>query len=145
MISGVFKKKIISHVDSRGFFREIFYSHKNFNIKQVSHSKIKKHITKGWHVHKKQYQWNYLLNGKIVVYLIDLRTNSETYKKRMKIKINSKKINVTYCFPPGVAHGYKTLTRDNHMIYGTSGKYSSSEEYKLPLKNNIFLNPFKNK
>jgi dTDP-4-dehydrorhamnose 3,5-epimerase len=145
MFSKTHIKKILSHEDSRGFFREIFHSNKYCNIKQISHSMINRNVTKGWHIHKKQYQWNYLIKGKILVYLIDLRKNSKSYKKKIKILLDSKKNKISYFFPPGVAHGYKTLATNNHIIYGTSGKYSPSEEYKLPLNNNLFLNPFKNK
>ena len=45
---------------------------------------------------QKQSQWNYLLKGKLEVYLLDLRKNSKTYKK---IKfIVSDKIPVIYFF-----------------------------------------------
>ena len=45
MIKGVVIKKIKSHNDKRGFFREIFKTKKNskkINFKQISHSYIKK-------------------------------------------------------------------------------------------------------
>ena len=85
MIDGVIKKKIISHNDKRGFFREIMKNDNKFTkIKfvQISHSKIKKSIKKGWHVHKKQSQWNYLIKGSIKVFLLDLRKQSRTYNKK---------------------------------------------------------------
>ena len=137
MIKGVVIKKIVSNNDKRGFFREIMKandSYTNIKFKQISHSKINKSIQKGWHVHKKQSQWNYLLKGKLEVYLLDLRKNSKTYKKKIKF-IVSDKIPVIYFFPPQIAHGYKTLEKENHIIYGTSGIYSVAEEYKLPFEN----------
>lgn len=137
MIKGVKIKKIVSHNDRRGFFREIMkVSDKYTNIKfrQISHSRINKSITKGWHVHKKQYQWNYLLKGKIEVFLLDLRKNSKSFKKQIKFIVSEKKP-LIYFFPPNVAHGYITLKKDNHIIYGTSGIYSKLEEYKLPFIN----------
>jgi dTDP-4-dehydrorhamnose 3,5-epimerase-like enzyme len=137
MIKGVKIKKIVSHNDRRGFFREIMkVSDKYTNIKfrQISHSKINKSIKKGWHVHKKQYQWNYLLKGKIEVFLLDLRKNSKSFKKQIKFIVTEKKP-LIYFFPPNVAHGYITLKKDNHIIYGTSGIYSKLEEYKLPFIN----------
>ena len=137
MIKGVKIKRIVSHNDRRGFFREIMkVSDKYTNIKfrQISHSKINKSIKKGWHVHKKQYQWNYLLKGKIEVFLLDLRKNSKSFKKQIKFIVTEKKP-LIYFFPPNVAHGYITLKKDNHIIYGTSGIYSKLEEYKLPFIN----------
>lgn len=137
MIEGVIIKKIISHKDKRGFFREIMKNNKNYTkikFNQISHSKIKKSIQKGWHVHKKQYQWNYLLKGSIKVSLLDLRKKSKTFMKKMHFSVNEKNP-VIYFFPPHVAHGYITQKDNNHIIYGTSGIYSKDEEYKLPFKN----------
>lgn len=134
MIKGVIIKNIISKNDNRGFFREIMKvtdTYTNVKFKQISHSKIHKSIRKGWHIHKKQYQWNYLLKGKIAVYLLDLRKRSKTFNKQYKFIVSDKKP-VIYFFPPQIAHGYITLKKDNHIIYGTSGAYSKSEEYKLP-------------
>ena len=73
MIKDVIIKKIISNDDKRGFFREIMKvtdTYTNVKFKQISHSRIHKSIKKGWHAHKKQHQWNYLLKGKIEVILI---------------------------------------------------------------------------
>ena len=145
MIEGVVLKKILSHKDNRGFFREIFKLNKLFQkkkINQVSHSYIKKNIIKAWHIHKKQDQWNYLLKGKIHVYLFDTRKNSETYKNNLNFKLDSNKQNLIYFFPSGVAHGYITKSNDNHMIYGTSGIYNPKEEYKVSLNNKLIPNFF---
>jgi len=146
-INGVYFKKIKSNIDKRGFFREIFRD--DFLIKkklrQISHSFIKKNIIKAWHLHQKQSQWNYLLKGKIKLYLFDTRPSSKTYKKHTTFNIDSKKSSIMYFFPAGVAHGYLTLSNENHMIYGTSGLYNPSEEYKINLKNNLIPNFFNKK
>ena len=86
MIKGVVIKNIKSNNDKRGFFREIMKEtdkYTSVKFKQISHSKINKFVKKGWHFHKKQYQWNYLLRGKIEVYLLDLRKRSKTYNKKI--------------------------------------------------------------
>lgn len=145
MIKGVVIIKIKSHNDKRGFFREIFKTKKNskkINFKQISHSYIKKRIIKAWHIHKKQSQWNYLLKGKIKLYLYDTRLSSKTFKKYISLSIDSKKNSIMYYFPAGVAHGYQTLSNENHMIYGTSGIYNPEEEYKMSLKNDLIPNFF---
>ena len=147
MIKGVKITKIKSYNDNRGFFREILKQkdkYTNVNFKQISHSFIKKNITKGWHLHKKQYQWNYLVTGKINVWLFDTRKKSKTYKKSLKINIDSKKDKILYFFPPGVAHGYKSISKINHIIYGTSGYYDKAEEKKLDLNSDLIPNYFKN-
>lgn len=136
MIKGVVIKNIKSNNDYRGFFREIMKktdTYTDVTFKQISHSKVKRFIKKGWHVHKKQYQWNYLLKGKIEVYLLDLRKSSKTYKKKIKFIVSDNKPTI-YFFPPNIGHGYIALKKENHIIYGTSGVYSVSEEYKLPFR-----------
>ena len=128
-----FKFKLKNNKDERGFFIEIFrLDQLNFrnHIFQVSHSQIKQNILKGWHFHKKQSQWNYLLKGKIKVFLIDNRKNSKTYKKIVSFYIDAKKDHIAYFFPPNVGHAYFTYGKENHMIYGTSGYYDKKEEYK---------------
>ena len=102
MIKDIIIKKIISKDDERGFFREIMKisdTYTKIKFRQISHSKIHKSIKKGWHVHKKQYQWNYLLKGKIEVYLLDLRKKSKTYNQQSKFIVTEKKP-VIYFFPP---------------------------------------------
>ncbi|WP_440915355.1 dTDP-4-dehydrorhamnose 3,5-epimerase family protein [Candidatus Pelagibacter sp.] len=143
-IQGVIFKNIKSHKDDRGFFREIFKDNKLISkkFKQISHSFIKKNIIKAWHLHRKQSQWNYLLKGKIILYLYDTRNKSKTFKKHTTICIDSKKKSVMYFFPAGVAHGYITLSKENHMIYATSGLYDPDEEYKISLENNLIPNFF---
>ena len=139
IFKGIVIKSIKSHKDKRGFFIEIFklsdkYTNKKF--KQISHSKIKKGVVKGWHIHKKQYQWNYLLKGSINVYLKDLRRNSKTFNKMINFKLSDNKP-VIYYFPPYIAHAYIATGKENHMIYGTSGEYNPYEEYKLKINAEI--------
>ena len=136
MIEGVIIKNITSKNDSRGFFREIMKitdTYTNVKFKQISHSRIHKSIKKGWHVHKKQYQWNYLLKGRIRVYLKDLRKTSSTFNKIVNFKIDEKKPKI-YFFPPNIGHAYITLNKENHVIYATSGVYNKNEEYKIDLE-----------
>ena len=135
-----FKIKLNNNNDNRGYFIEIFKLNQiNFKskISQVSHSFIKKNILKGWHYHKKQSQWNYLLKGKIKVFLIDNRKNSKTYKKIRSFNINAKKDRIAYFIPPNVGHAYFTYNKDNHMIYGTSGYYDKKEEYKIKFNKSL--------
>lgn len=132
-----FKIKLKSNKDKRGFFIEIFkLSQLNFKSKmnQISHSFIKKNIIKGWHFHKKQTQWNYLLKGKIKVFLIDNRKHSKTFKQIKSFQIDADKDKVVYFFPANIGHAYITYSKDNHMIYGTSGYYDKNEEYKKSFK-----------
>lgn len=132
--------KIKSNNDKRGFFREIFKVKQlkyNNKLKQISHSFIKKNVLKGWHFHKKQIQWNYLLEGKIRLFLLDNRIKSKTYLSIKSFILDSKKNNFVYCIPPNVGHAYLTIADVNHMIYGTSDYYNPQEEFKLPFNKDL--------
>ena len=129
-----FKFKLKKNGDSRGFFIEIFKCNKikfKNKITQVSHSFVKNKILKGWHYHKKQTQWNYLLKGRIKIFLIDNRRDSKTYKRIRSFTINANKERIAYFFPANIGHAYLTYDKENHMIYGTSGYYDKNEEYKI--------------
>ena len=143
LFADTFKIDLKKNIDKRGFFIETFrvdqLSYKS-NILQVSHSFTKKEILKGWHFHKKQTQWNYLLNGKIKVFLIDNRKNSKTYKKIKSFIVDSNKDKCIYFFPPNIGHAYITFAKENHIIYGTSGYYDPKEEYKVEFDKRFIRN-----
>ena len=140
LFSNTYKINLKNNIDKRGFFIEIFKLDQlkfKSKILQVSHSYIKKKIIKGWHFHKKQTQWNYLLSGKIKVVLKDNRKNSKTFKKIKSFIIDANKEKVVYFFPPNIGHAYVALGQKNHILYATSGNYNPGEEYKMPLEKSI--------
>ena len=136
MIDGVVIKEVVSNEDDRGFFREIFKignSLSGLTISQVSHSLVKEKIIKGWHGHKNQHQWNYILQGVANIILYDDRIESPTYKNKQKFTVNGEIDKMYYAFPPGVLHGYKCVQGPMHIIYATSGLYDISDEIKESL------------
>lgn len=122
--------------DERGFFSEIirFSNHKyDFNNAQISHSKVKKNIIKGWHGHKKQNQWNYIVRGNILVVLYDNNPQSSTYTKYFKKYIGHNYNNLAYFFEPGILHSYKCVSNFADIIYITSGNYDPINEIKIDI------------
>lgn len=141
MIDGVIIKELITHNDERGFFREIIRFPEEFpkeNIGQISHSLVNEGVIKGWHGHKIQSQWNYVLNGKIKVVLLDERKDSNTYHQTMEFFAGEGENPKYYFFPPGVLHGYKCIKGPMNIIYVTSGIYDLDEEIKMIIENVIF-------
>jgi dTDP-4-dehydrorhamnose 3,5-epimerase len=135
MINGVEYSNIESHIDERGFFRELFKlktSFTNEGIGQLSHSLVYTGIIKAWHSHKEQTQWNYVLNGTIFVALHDLRKDSNTFRKTITFLAGENEKPFLYKFPPGVAHGYKCINGPMNIIYITSGKYDLNDEIRIP-------------
>ncbi|MFH1798616.1 MAG: dTDP-4-dehydrorhamnose 3,5-epimerase family protein [Candidatus Omnitrophota bacterium] len=137
MIKDVIIKKLKTHEDGRGFFREIFRFSEEFKsicVGQLSHSLVKEGVLKGWHGHKKQSQWNYVVTGLIKVALYDDRDNSPTYKQIMEFIAGDGRDALAYFFPPGVLHGYKCLKGPMQIVYVTSGVYDLEDEVRLPVE-----------
>ena len=66
MIEGVVLKTLVTHTDERGFFREIIRSTDDFfkeGFGQWSHSLMYPGVTKAWHIHEKQTDWWYVMDG----------------------------------------------------------------------------------
>ena len=134
MIKGVIIKELVTHTDERGFFREIFRFSEEFekiSLGQLSHSLAKEGVVKAWHGHKEQFQWNYVVLGKIKVVLYDNRSESSTYRETMEFLVGDDEKPRAYFFPPGVLHGYKCLKGPMQIIYVTSGVYDLSDEVRI--------------
>jgi dTDP-4-dehydrorhamnose 3,5-epimerase len=134
MIHGVEFKELITYADDRGFFREIIRNTDELfkeGFGQISHSIVYQGVIKAWHFHKKQTQWNYVVNGLIKVVLHDLRKESPTYNETMEFLAGDNQLPKVYCFPPGVAHGYKCLNGPMNIIYITSGIYDLTDEGRI--------------
>ncbi len=136
MIEGVVIKVLKTHEDERGFFREIFRFSEEYNdvsVGQLSHSLVNEGVIKGWHGHREQSQWNYVVTGLIEVALYDDRGNSPTYKETIEFLVGDGQEPCAYFFPPGVLHGYKCLKGPMQIIYVTSGVYDLEDEVRIPL------------
>jgi dTDP-4-dehydrorhamnose 3,5-epimerase len=140
-IEQVVVKKLVSHGDSRGFFREIvretdpFFEGATFG--QWSHSKMSHNVVKAWHYHHQQTDWWYVAMGVIETVLFDKREKSPTFGKKMIFQMgenDSKDQNREVCvkIPPGVLHGLKVLSSESHLFYITSQVYNPNEEGRLP-------------
>lgn len=134
MIEGVEFKKIISHIDERGYFRELLRKEDKILVEglgQTSHSLVYSGVVKGWHGHVYQTQLNYVVNGLIYVALYDSRINSNTYKQIMTFLVGDHQDSQIYKFPPGVLHGYKCISGPMNIIYFTSGQYDLLDEIRV--------------
>jgi len=111
--------KNISHYDKRGYFKELL---KEKNLKNkfpftvMSYSK--KNVLRGMHMQTKNPQGKFIsvLKGKIFDVSIDLRKNSKTFGKAFSC-ILSEKNSKSIFIPPGFAHGFLTLEKENYIIY----------------------------
>lgn len=133
MIDGVKILNPKSFVDDRGFFKEIFRFHEQFEnipLGQLSHSMVMQGVIKGWHGHVYQSQWNYVISGVIEIVLFDDRKDSRTFGEIIELRSGDGGSQIAYFFPPGVLHGYKCLEGPMHIIYITSGTYDLQDEVR---------------
>ena len=119
MIEGVAIKKLVTHTDERGFFREVIRVNDDFfkeGFGQCSHAVVYPGITKAWHVHRIQIDWWYIVTGVLKVALHDTRKDSPTFRETMEMLMGDNQPSTALRIPPGVAHGYKCISGPAHIL-----------------------------
>jgi len=135
-IEGVIVKKLIKHVDDRGFFMEILrdddYLLKRFG--QASISMSYPGVIKAFHYHKKQDDLWFFPKGNAQVVLYDMRDDSLT-KGETNVFYMGEHNPILLLIPKGVAHGYRVLGNEPAIItYFTTESYNPEEpdEFRIP-------------
>jgi dTDP-4-dehydrorhamnose 3,5-epimerase len=134
VIEGVVLKKLVTHTDERGFFREIIRVTDEFfaeGFGQWSHSLMYPGVVKAWHIHAQQVDWWYVVSGVLKVALHDRRADSPTRGKTMELLMGDNQEAQVLRVPPGVAHGCKCLTGPVHLLYVTSKTYDPADEGRI--------------
>ena len=118
--------------DDRGLFHKVYNCDEfkklsiNFEPKEQFFSISSKNVLRGMHFQIKQYAQAKLvscLSGKILDVIVDLRNNSESFKKVISVELDSKKPYALY-IPVGFAHGFVSLQEKSIMQYLTSTVYN---------------------
>lgn len=120
------------YYDERGFFMET-YTKRDFeehgikdNFVQDNHSFSVKNTLRGLHFQKKPYAQSKLvrcISGEIMDVAVDLRKNSRTFGKFLKVIISSENKNMLY-IPEGFAHGFLVLSDYAEIIYKVNNFYN---------------------
>ena len=135
IIDDVVVKKLETHTDDRGFFRELIRVSDEFfseGFGQWSHSLMFDGVIKAWHFHQIQTDWWYVVSGVLRVGLCDMRPDSPTYKTVMDFMMGDLQASQVLKIPPGVAHGCKTVQGPVNLFYVTSHVYNPEDEIRLP-------------
>ena len=116
--------------DKRGYFKELLKEKdlkKRFPFTVMSFSK--KNVIRGLHLQTKKTQGKFVsvIKGKIFDVAVDLRRKSKTFGKYYKI-ILSEKNNKSIFIPPGFAHGFCTLEKENYIIYSCTNYRNKNSE-----------------
>jgi dTDP-4-dehydrorhamnose 3,5-epimerase len=134
MIEGVIIQDLVTHVDERGFFREIIRVNDGLfeeGFGQWSHSLMYQGVVKAWHLHKIQVDWWYVGLGVLKVALHDTRPESATFRETMEIMMGENQPARVLRIPPGVAHGCKCISGPAHLFYITSKTYNPVDEGRI--------------
>ena len=119
--------------DNRGYFRELLIEKKiknRFPFKVMSYSK--KNCLRGLHLqtYNPQGKLVTVIKGSILDVVVDLRKKSKTYLKHYKIVLSDE--NSTSIFiPPGFAHGFYTLSKENYIFYSCTKYRSKKSEISI--------------
>ena len=112
--------------DSRGSLRETFHKKKiNWDRFLFDYTTVsKKNVFRGFHFQYKHQQSKLVtvVKGKILDYVIDLRTNSKTFGKRFSIILSESNCKSLYV-PRGFAHAYLSIQKLNIIHYKLSDYY----------------------
>tara|TARA_B100000214_G_C23742236_1_gene523790 strand:+ start:102 stop:626 length:525 start_codon:yes stop_codon:yes gene_type:complete len=116
--------------DSRGYFREISIE-KLIKKKLIFTvvSKSKKNVLRGLHFQRKNPQGKYLsvIKGEIFDVSLDCRPKSKTFGKYYKINLSEKNGKSIY-IPPGFAHGFVGLKKENIVLYSCTNYRNKKSE-----------------
>lgn len=135
MIEGVEFKHLVTHVDERGYFREIIRKSDDFfseGFGQWNESKMAQGVIKAWHVHQEQIDWWYVPVGIVKAVLFDYRTVSPTLGEIEEFVLGDDHVPGVLRIPPGVAHGCKTLSGPALLQYVVSREYDPDDEGRIP-------------
>ena len=117
-----------SFKDKRGYFKELARENKinkKFPFHVMSYSK--KNVIRGLHIQTKDSQGKFIsvIKGRIFDVAVDLRRNSKTFGK-IYTCILSEKNSKSIFIPPGFAHGFQALEKENYIIYSCT-KYRNEK------------------
>lgn len=137
-LSGAYIINIEKIEDERGFFARTWdkneFSKRNLDSEFVQSSisvNKKKGTIRGMHYQDKPFEESKIVRctkGRIFDVIIDLRTDSKTFKEWFSIELSGDNYKMLY-IPKGFAHGFQTL-EDNTEVYYEISEYYNSEYTK---------------
>lgn len=129
-IEGVYIIEPTIFGDNRGFFLES-YNKRDFqsigiddNFVQDNHSKSRKGVLRGLHFQTKYSQGKLIrvIKGGILDIAVDLRKNSKTFGKTVKVELTEENKRMLY-IPKEFAHGFLTITEETECLYKCNDYY----------------------
>ena len=140
MIEGIKIKKLKVIPDERGRLAEILRRDDDIFKKfgQVYMTTAYPGVVKGWHFHKKQYDYFCAVKGMIKLVLYDSREKSKTKGEINEFFIGEHNPLVVM-IPPYVYHGFKCISESEAIVINTITEpynHKEPDEYKVDPHNN---------
>jgi len=122
--------------DERGTFVKTFNKKNfedvglNFEIRESYFSISKKEVIRGMHFqlppsdHEKLV---YVPVGSIIDVVVDLRKESQTYKKHISVELSAANRKSIF-IPKGLAHGFKSMEDNTITVYNVATEYDSKSD-----------------
>lgn len=133
--------------DERGHFSRVFCQNEFAKIgletkiaqANISHT-LSKGTLRGMHYQKSPHEETKVVScikGALYDVIIDLRTDSETYKQWIGVELTEKNGSMLYV-PRGFAHGFLTLADDTEALYFISEFYAQKAEAGVRYNDSTF-------
>ena len=138
-IDGVVLVKPKCFGDSRGFFMESYkksdFVNNGIDVEfiQDNHSKSTKGVLRGLHYQALPVPQAKLVRcskGKIYDVVVDLRKNSYTFGKWLKVELSEENKHMLF-IPEGFAHGFVVLSDEAELLYKTNSEFSPEHDRGL--------------
>jgi dTDP-4-dehydrorhamnose 3,5-epimerase len=142
IIQGVLFRPAITHVDLRGQMCEINdvdWEINSFPMGWISMYSVRPGMAKGWVVHRKQDDRNFLARGRVKWVLYDDREDSPTYKMVTEMQLSEFNRGLMI-IPHGVFHAVQNIGDEEALIIdmpSVSYDHHNPDKYRLPLQNDI--------
>lgn len=135
-IHDVVVKKLLTHSDDRGYFREILREDDKLlrRFGQTSITKTYPGVIKAFHWHRNQDDVWYVADGMVRIVLYDIRPDSPTHRQT-QVVFAGEDNPVAILIPAGVAHGYQVLgTKPAVLFYHVTHSYNPADpdEERIP-------------
>ena len=139
-IDGVWITHTTVHKDERGSFQECSKfmasfnaTSKRFDVAQTNSSKSKKGVVRGMHFSLEpagQWKWITCLSGSILDVVVDIRVNSPTFSKIVKVELNSEN-GLGVLIQGNLAHGFQATQSESIVVYNLSSGYNPQLEFGI--------------
>ena len=122
--------------DNRGKFVKLFHEETflkfglRVDFKENYYSVSQKNVIRGMHFQLPPYEHAklvHVIHGSIWDVVVDLRKNSPTYKKHIKVFLTDKEPTSLY-IPEGFAHGFKALEDNTVTLYQVTSAYQKDAD-----------------